>query len=374
MERLAAIARRHHEDDEATASEENNPRPAKRRPVETIIIGLSGPSSSGKTTLARLLREIFNLETPGLSLSLAILHQDDAYKTDKDVPTVTVSSEQFGTRELQDWDCVGSLDLPLFEHTLKHLRQHGSLPPDSVSKEDQNSVGESHVSARDVQEWKEKMRAWLDDLAGTRTRARTRTHPAREGSGASGAEDKEKLESTDGREIRIYIVDGFLLYPPPPPPPPASGAGSASESASESASGTPSTTTAATTTTTAMSPHSQDQLNHLYALTHGVMHPKLFIPSTRDQTLTRRAARSGYVTLEGFWTDPPGYVEDVVWPNYRRYHAWMYEGGNVDAEIFDERVCAGEGISVCPGGGHWSMHQVLEWAVGQVKEAVEARV
>ncbi|ETI28691.1 hypothetical protein G647_01142 [Cladophialophora carrionii CBS 160.54] len=363
MERLAAIARRHHEADEATTPEENDPQPGKRRPVETIIIGLSGPSSSGKTTLARLLREIFNLETPALSLSLAILHQDDAYKTDKDVPTVTVSSEQFGTRELQDWDCVGSLDLPLFEHTLKHLQQHGSLPADSISKEDQNSVGESHVSARDVQEWKEKMRAWLDDLA------RTRTHPAPESSSASGAEDKGKGGSTDGREIRIYIVDGFLLYPPPPPP--ASGAGSASESAS----GTPSTTTTTTTaTTTATSPHSQEQLNHLYALTHSVMHPKLFIPSTRDQTLTRRAARSGYVTLEGFWTDPPGYVEDLVWPNYRRYHAWMYEGGNVDAEIFDERVCEGEGISVCPGGGHWSMHQVLEWAVGRVKEAVEARV
>jgi nicotinamide/nicotinate riboside kinase len=52
--------------------------------IETILIGLSGPSSSGKTTLARLLREIFNLEIPGLKISFIILHQDDVYKTDKE--------------------------------------------------------------------------------------------------------------------------------------------------------------------------------------------------------------------------------------------------------------------------------------------------
>jgi nicotinamide/nicotinate riboside kinase len=361
MERLAAIERRHHMDAHATTSEEDSPSPGKRRHVQTIIIGLSGPSSSGKTTLARLLREIFNLETPGLTLSLAILHQDDSYKTDKDVPTVTVSSEAFGTRDLQDWDCVGSLDLPLFEHTLTHLLEHGALPWDSVSKEDQNSVGESHVSKRDVEAWKERMTAWLDDLA-------KKTHPAHPSSSTSGPDDKgggndHEDGSNNNREVRIYIVDGFLLYPRPPP---------TSASAPASASGAPSTTTTITSTTT--SPHSPDELNRLYALTHSVMHPKLFIPSTRDQTLARRAARSGYVTLEGFWTDPPGYVEDLVWPNYIRYHSWMYAGGNVDAEVFDEAVCAREGISVCPGGGHWDMHRVLEWAVGRVKQAVEEKV
>jgi nicotinamide/nicotinate riboside kinase len=52
--------------------------------IETILIGLSGPSSSGKTTLARLLREIFNIESHGLKISFVILHQDDVYKTDKE--------------------------------------------------------------------------------------------------------------------------------------------------------------------------------------------------------------------------------------------------------------------------------------------------
>jgi uridine kinase len=51
-----------------------------------FIIGLSGPSSSGKTTLARLLRTVFNVpasETSnGRPSKLFIFHQDDTYKTD----------------------------------------------------------------------------------------------------------------------------------------------------------------------------------------------------------------------------------------------------------------------------------------------------
>lgn len=82
MERLAAIERRQHH---TTATEaEGEPAAVAGTKIETILIGLSGPSSSGKTTLARLLREIFNLERENVKISLAILHQDDAYKTDKE--------------------------------------------------------------------------------------------------------------------------------------------------------------------------------------------------------------------------------------------------------------------------------------------------
>ena len=300
--------------------------------IKTILIGLSGPSSSGKTTLARLLRELFNLSTPSLKLTLTILHQDDSYKTDKDVPWVKVTSAEHGTRELQDWDCVDSLDLPLFEYTLRYLSEHGALPEDSVSKEDQNSVGESHVEAGEVEEWKGKIKSWVEGLSMGRRNSSTTT--TRDGD-----------EDTIQREIRIYIVDGFLLYPPPP----------------------------SSTTHPSSPPHTQSALSHLHLLTSTLLSPKLFIPSTRQQTLTRRTARSGYVTLEGFWTDPPGYVEDVVWPNYTRCHAWMYQGGNVGGEVFDEGACKGEGVQVCPGEGGWEMPRVLGWAVEMIKEAVEAR-
>jgi nicotinamide/nicotinate riboside kinase len=54
--------------------------------TRTLIIGLSGPSCSGKSTLARLLRSIFNIKLPGLTLSLFILHEDDFYKPDNQIP------------------------------------------------------------------------------------------------------------------------------------------------------------------------------------------------------------------------------------------------------------------------------------------------
>lgn len=44
--------------------------------VQTLIVGISGCSSSGKTTLARLLRDIFP--------NTCILHQDDFYKEEKE--------------------------------------------------------------------------------------------------------------------------------------------------------------------------------------------------------------------------------------------------------------------------------------------------
>ncbi|MCV5117104.1 hypothetical protein OFC47_27165, partial [Escherichia coli] len=50
-----------------------------------------------------------------------------------------------------------------------------------------------------------------------------------------------------------------------------------------------------------------------------------------------------YGTLEGFWKDPPGYVEKIVWPEYVRAHEWMFEGGDVEggkvkAEEVSERT------------------------------------
>jgi len=45
---------------------------------ETIIIGISGPSSSGKTTLARLLRTVFAVH----GMKTFIIHEDDFYYPD----------------------------------------------------------------------------------------------------------------------------------------------------------------------------------------------------------------------------------------------------------------------------------------------------
>ena len=86
----------------------------------------------------------------------------------------------------------------------------------------------------------------------------------------------------------------------------------------------------------------------------------------------RREKRSGYVTLEGFWEDPPGYIEKVVWPGYVEEHAFMFEEGDVDGKV-DQEMVERLGVQVCPGEGEWDMTKVLEWAVGSVMEALESR-
>ncbi|KAK0741724.1 P-loop containing nucleoside triphosphate hydrolase protein [Apiosordaria backusii] len=54
---------------------------------------------------------------------------------------------------------------------------------------------------------------------------------------------------------------------------------------------------------------------------------KLFLLASESAAIARRKARDGYVTLEGFWKDPEGYVEEVVWPNYVEQHSYLFEGG-----------------------------------------------
>lgn len=56
---------------------------AGKPPQKALIVGISGPSSSGKTTLARLLQSIFcGLAVDGGQLHSFIVHEDDFYVPD----------------------------------------------------------------------------------------------------------------------------------------------------------------------------------------------------------------------------------------------------------------------------------------------------
>ncbi|KAJ4519778.1 ribosylnicotinamide kinase [Exophiala dermatitidis] len=331
--------------------------------LQTILIGLSGPSSSGKTTLARLLRTIFDFEItvphqqqqPSLTsgadggqmqeegrscrwkVTLFVLHEDDFYKTDKDVPVATVSSPEYGTRDLLDWDCVESLDLPLLENTLRHVRNHGTLPPDTLSKEDQNAIGPIDIRDEEVERIKREVKGWFE-----RTIRSITASASLECAGKVDTFQSDPYE----KEIRICVLDGFLLYSEPPGSEVEStGSGSASAS-------------------------SVSLLAHLHTISRTLLDRRLFLPVTRDQMLQRRLARMGYVTLEGFWVDPPGYVKDVVWPNYARDHSWMFVNGDADACVFADNKCKEHQIDVCPGQGRWRLREVLDWAVEKVEETV----
>ena len=89
---------------------------------------------------------------------------------------------------------------------------------------------------------------------------------------------------------------------------------------------------------------------------------KLFLRVSYTKAKARREARSGYVTLEGFWEDPPGYVDKIVWPNYVEDHKWMFEQEDVEGTL-NEDIVKETGINSQYGGVDIDMETTLKWAV-----------
>ncbi|KAI0454393.1 nicotinamide riboside kinase 1 [Xylaria acuta] len=217
---------------------------------KAIIVGISGPSSSGKTTLARLLRDVFP--------HTFILHEDDFYRPENELPSKD---------GLLDWDCAEALDFDEMARALEHIRAEGTFPPFVDSKEDQNTVGECTVPESAISAAKSRVEAWLA--------------PGEPGHHAFSSSSSDLL-------LRLCILDGFLLFGPDPP---------------------------------------------LRRVTDELLDVKFFLTVSRQKATARREARDGYVTLEGFWTDPPGYVDKIVWPNYAESHAWLFEDGDVEKRL-----------------------------------------
>ncbi|KAH7173760.1 P-loop containing nucleoside triphosphate hydrolase protein [Fusarium flagelliforme] len=238
---------------------------------KALIVGVSGCSSSGKTTLARLLRDIFP--------HTFILHEDDFYRPETELPT---------KNGLLDWDCAGAIDIPAMAESLAYIRQHAAFPPTLDSKEDKNSVGECPVSEATIA----SQRAKVDAALGP-------DHPLR-------------------NNLRLCLLDGFLLYSP---------------------------------SMAAINPN---------------LDIKLFLRTTYEKAKARREARDGYVTLEGFWADPPGYVDKIVWPNYVEEHAWMFEDGDVEGKFKDD-VLEKEGIKVQSDvSADGNIEKTFEWTVDTI--------
>ena len=228
---------------------------------KALVVGISGVSSCGKTTLSRLLRDVFP--------RTFILHQDDFYKPDDQIPL---------NDGVPDWDCIESIDVRAFEEALIHIRQHGTSPPHLTSKEDQNSVGEVKID-----------RSVVEDLKETASKRWSSEAPP------------------------IAIIDGFLLY-------------------------------------TEGMKAVRDKFD-----------VKLFLRTDYKTAKARREARTGYVTLDGFWEDPPGYVDKVVWPNYVKDHAFLFKDGNVEGEL-DGQALKRLNIHPMPDNAQGNMSACLHWA------------
>ena len=192
-------------------------------------------------------------------------------------------------------------------------------PPDSSliypqptvnSKEDQNSVGAVPISAAQLEAAKARVAAWLA--------------PNQPGhlifpSPSSSPESETKPP------LRLCLLDGFLLYSPPE-----------------------------------------------FTPVMSALDIKLFLLVSRAKATQRRETRDGYVTLEGFWTDPPGYVNKIVWPNYAASHAWMFKNGDAEAGELDEAALEREGIRAQLGKGmDVDFGETLEWAVDTIMKELE---
>jgi nicotinamide/nicotinate riboside kinase len=139
--------------------------------------------------------------------------------------------------------------------------------------------------------------------------------------GSSETKHTQQNPQHNHPDPRICILDGFLLYPP-----------------------------------------------LVLAQLHAHLDLKLFLPVSYTKMKARREARKGYVTAEGFWEDPEGYVDEVVWPNYVRDHGFLFEGGDVEGAV-DGRVLEGLGVRVWEDWREGMVDGALEWAVGVLSEA-----
>lgn len=193
------------------------------------------------------------------------------------------------------------------------------------------------------------------------------------------------LSSSSSSPVTLAILEGFLLYAPP-----------RAENGGE---------------------------GHGLRGVHDQIDVRLFLPAPYDLVKERRENRSGYVTIgpapgpdlpqrssasvsddgkggeevdlekeddrppQNFWTDPPGYVDDIVWPRYVRDHAWLLlpeeKAGSEplpSTENTDDlvkrvgqgiNVRADAGVTVAPGQGALPMADLLKWAVEKVLNHLE---
>ncbi|KAK3806000.1 MAG: P-loop containing nucleoside triphosphate hydrolase protein [Linnemannia elongata] len=194
--------------------------------TRVITIGLSGPSSGGKTTVSRYLRKILPNST--------IVHQDDFYKPEALLPLDPKTG-------LANWDCPEAIDFQSLIKTLHHVKEHGEFPEGFDSLEDKNPIGSKENSTPIPQNV-------LDSLR-----------------------DRIMAEVSEGSgTTKFVILDGFILYV-------------------------------------------DEQLRNTIDV-------KFFLTAPYQVLKDRRESRKGYATLEGYWEDPPGYFDDIVWPNYLIYN------------------------------------------------------
>lgn len=183
------------------------------------------------------------------------------------------------------------MDVDLLQDMLEFVKGSGRVKTKEEGfegKEDKNEIGDVKVDKDVVGEWRERFGRLFVELFGD-------------------------------REVKIAIVDGFLLY--------------------------------------------SEEMGRV----REVFDVRLLLRTSHDTVKRRREGRKGYVTLEGFWEDPEGYVDAIVWPNYVKDHKFLFEEGNVEGEL-DREMCGKLGIEAMEGVKEEDMTSVFSWACGVLEK------
>lgn len=239
--------------------------------TQPTLLALSGPSSCGKTTLARLLTHIF----PHSS----ILHADDYYFPDSKIPI---------HNGVQDWDCAEAIDIQRLAAALKRIKAgetveavRDGLP---TTETPEAEAAKSVVDEQLLERLKLVVASWEADM---------------------------KAQQPGWARPQLIIIDGFLLF---------------GDSVREI----------------------RDQLDI-----------KILLRSDYEDSRKRREAREGYDTLEGFWQDPPGYFDQIVWPNFVKNHAFLFVDGDVQGHV-NKPLANNLGIDVVPGMSQRALAETLQ--------------
>ncbi|KAJ3522486.1 hypothetical protein NM688_g8868 [Phlebia brevispora] len=143
-------------------------RDEKQPKLRVIFVGIGGATCSGKTTLAKHLRNIL----PGS----VILHQDDFAPPQELIP---IHPEY----NVQDWDSAeGAIDWPRMTKALQHIKATGIIPPEHYSHDHLNEQKEVPVEQERLDRWRKVF-----------------------------SRIQQKHEAA-GEKLVWVMVDGFLLY------------------------------------------------------------------------------------------------------------------------------------------------------------------
>ena len=93
-----------------------------------------------------------------------------------------------------------------------------------------------------------------------------------------------------------------------------------------------------------------------------------------EKAKERRRRREGYIVAGGsFWADPPGYVDQVVWPGFKDGYEWMFE--DLNKNVINERRVNEADLRVMPRKllKDDGLKGILEWAVGVIETDLRSK-